>query len=132
MLAPIRPRPTMAKLVGDSGIYGAPWLPRSSTAVCGAGPVSSAAVRIGQALLCGVVVPSMLFVTACAGRRAVQVDLGDGRARTLVAVDGCDDFATDPVSLRRGQPVKVLVHGCNASSARFHDLADVFRENGQQ
>jgi hypothetical protein len=74
----------------------------------------------------------MLFVTACAGRRAVQVDLGDGRARQLVAVDGCDDFATDPVSLRRGEPVNVLVHGCNASSARFHDLADVFRANGQQ
>lgn len=74
----------------------------------------------------------MLFATACAGRRAVQVDLGDGRVRPLVAVDGCDDFATDPVSLRRGTPVNVLVHGCNASSARFHALADVFRASGQQ
>jgi hypothetical protein len=73
-----------------------------------------------------------LALSGCATGRAVQVDLGDGRVRSLGAIDGCDDFSTDPVVLRRGEPVNVLVHGCNASTGAFRTLAKVLRENGQQ
>jgi hypothetical protein len=90
------------------------------------------AVAFTHALPRWLVVLVAVFGSACASARAVQVDLGDGRLRRLTAIDGCDDFTTDPVLLRRGEPVNVLVHGCNASSGRFRTLAKVLREHGQQ
>lgn len=74
----------------------------------------------------------VLATSGCAAARSVQVDLGDGRVHTLAAIDACDDFRTDPITLDPSEPVTVLVHGCKSSTGRFRTLARVFRAHGRQ
>jgi pimeloyl-ACP methyl ester carboxylesterase len=56
-------------------------------------------------------------------------------AHRMVNVEGlrpCSDSGEPTLNLDPGQPINILVHGCNGSTGKFHALAEVLAFHGQQ
>jgi predicted alpha/beta hydrolase len=56
-------------------------------------------------------------------------------AQSVVSVAGlrpCNDGPARTLHIDPGQPINILVHGCNGSTGRFRALAEVLTFHGQQ
>ncbi len=62
----------------------------------------------------------------------VQIPDEERPSRELRGLSECGVDGNQSLSLEMGQPVTVLVHGCNSSAAKFGTLADVFALYGQK
>lgn len=106
----------------------------------GAGTAIKARRRAGRRRLLACTLLA-LTLSGCAMRWPFAPDPSPISARQLpppdlaLAIEGlgpCNDNPDRRLHLARGEPVTVLVHGCNGSAGRFRSLAEVLAFHGRQ
>lgn len=88
------------------------------------------ALRLVPRLLRGLLLPALFLAGA-----ARAEDLPGPASSRLLDIPGlgpCDDSPDRRVSIRPGEPLKLMVHGCRGSAGEFRSLARVFAFEGQQ